>query len=70
MPRRGTWVFAPDSGGKHIPEPVKVRTEQRIRRYTDVLYIAASRYTSYTGNRGGWPQEARATRRGHARGPA
>ena len=32
MPRRGTWVFAPDSGGKRIPEPVKVRTEQQRKR--------------------------------------
>jgi hypothetical protein len=32
VPRRGTWVFAPDSGGKRVPEPVKLRTEQRIRR--------------------------------------
>jgi hypothetical protein len=43
MPRRGTWVFAPDSGGKRIPEPVKLRTEQRIRRYAEEHF--AGRYT-------------------------
>jgi hypothetical protein len=39
MPRRGTWVFAPDSGGKRISEPVKLRTEQRIRRYAEEHFI-------------------------------
>ena len=43
MPRRGTRVFAPDSGGKRIPEPVKLRTEQRIRRYAEEHF--AGRYT-------------------------
>src|SRR5204863_266563 len=28
-----TWVFAPDSGGKPITEPVKRRTEERLRRH-------------------------------------
>src|SRR5437773_7681872 len=43
MPRRGTWVFAPDSGGKPIPEPVKLRTEARLRRYAEQHF--AGRYT-------------------------
>src|ERR671934_1318334 len=43
VPRRGTWVFAPDSGGNRIPEPVKLRTEQRIRRYAEEYF--AGRYT-------------------------
>ena len=43
MPRRGTWVFAPDSGGKRIPEPVKLRTQQRIHRYAEEHF--AGRYT-------------------------
>jgi len=32
MPR-GTWVFNPNTGGKTIPDTVKRRTEERIRRY-------------------------------------
>ncbi len=38
-----TWVFSPDSGGKPIPEPVKGRTEERIRRYAEQHF--AGRYT-------------------------
>jgi hypothetical protein len=34
MPQK-QWVFAPDSGGKKIPEAVKQRTEQRLRRYAE-----------------------------------
>jgi len=33
MAARGGWVFAPDSGGVRIPDPVKHRTEARLRRY-------------------------------------
>jgi hypothetical protein len=33
-----TWVFDPDSGGTPIPEPVRQRTEERLRRF-------AGRYT-------------------------
>jgi hypothetical protein len=29
---RGQWVFDPDSGGKKIPEPVKLQVKQRIER--------------------------------------
>jgi len=43
MPRGGTWVFAPNSGGKTIPDTVKRRTEERIRRYAEQHY--AGRYT-------------------------
>ncbi len=32
MPR-GTWVFNPNTGGKTIPDTVKRRAEERIRRY-------------------------------------
>jgi len=32
---RKTWVRNPDSGGVTIPEAVKRRTEQRIRRYAE-----------------------------------
>ena len=37
------WVFDPDSGGKKIPEVVKRRTEDRIRRYAEAHF--AGRYT-------------------------
>ena len=37
------WVFAPDSGGMKIPEAVKQRTEQRLRRYAEGHF--AGRYT-------------------------
>ena len=32
---RKTWIQNPDSGGVTIPEAVKRRTEQRIRRYAE-----------------------------------
>jgi hypothetical protein len=32
------WVFDPDSGGKKIPEVVKRRTEDRIRRYAEAHF--------------------------------
>ena len=35
MPRRKTWGFHPDSGGVKIPDDVKRRTEERIRRYAE-----------------------------------
>lgn len=34
-PLQGRWGFAPDSGGVRIPEPVKRRTEERLRRYAE-----------------------------------
>lgn len=37
------WVFDPDSGGVKIPERVKRRTEERIRRYAEAHF--AGRYT-------------------------
>ena len=37
MTHRG-WVFAPDSGGKKIPEAVQHRTEERIRRYAEAHF--------------------------------
>jgi hypothetical protein len=40
---RKQWVFDPDSGGKKIPEAVKRRTEERIRRCADEHF--AGRYT-------------------------
>ncbi|MFN8484291.1 MAG: hypothetical protein U0768_14735 [Anaerolineae bacterium] len=33
MPSRRRWIFDPDSGGKPVPDAVKRRTEERIRRY-------------------------------------
>jgi hypothetical protein len=42
MPR-GQWVFDPNSGGKKIPEAVRLRTEQRLRRYAEEHF--AGRYT-------------------------
>src|SRR5829696_7395763 len=43
MAPRGQWVFSPDSGGKTITEPVKRRTEARLRRYAEEHL--AGRYT-------------------------
>ncbi len=43
MAPRRQWVFAPDSGGVRIPEPVKRRTEARLRRYAEEHF--AGRYT-------------------------
>jgi hypothetical protein len=40
---RRQWVFDPDSGGVKIPEAVKYRTEDRIRRYAEANF--AGRYT-------------------------
>ena len=37
------WVFDPDSGGVKIPETVKHRTQERIRRYAEAHF--AGRYT-------------------------
>ena len=37
------WVFDPDSGGVKIPEAVKRRTQERIRRYAEAHF--AGRYT-------------------------
>jgi hypothetical protein len=37
------WVFDPDSGGKPIPEPVRRRTEERVRREAETHF--AGRYT-------------------------
>ncbi len=37
------WVFDPDSGGKKIPDPVKRRTEARIRAYAEAHF--AGQYT-------------------------
>ena len=37
------WVFDPDSDGKRIPEAVRLRTEQRLRRYAEEHF--AGRYT-------------------------
>jgi len=42
MPRK-TWVRDPDAGGVTIPEAVKRRTEQRIRRYAEEHF--AGKYT-------------------------
>jgi len=43
MPRRKQWVRDPDSGGVRIPEAVRARTEQRIRRYAEQHF--AGKYT-------------------------
>ena len=43
MPRGGTWVYAPDSGGVAIKPTVKERTEARIRRYAEEHF--AGKYT-------------------------
>lgn len=37
------WVFDPDSGGVKIPDPVKRRTEARIRAYAEANF--AGQYT-------------------------
>lgn len=42
MPR-GSWVFDPDSGGVKITDPVKRRTEARIRQVAEAEF--AGRYT-------------------------
>lgn len=42
MARRG-WYFAPDSGGRPIPDLVRRRTEERIRRHAEQHF--AGRYT-------------------------
>lgn len=43
MPPRKQWVFDPDHGGKRISDAVKLRTEQRIRRFAEQHF--AGRYT-------------------------
>jgi hypothetical protein len=40
---RKQWVFDPGSGGVKIPEMVRQRTEQRLRRYAEEHF--AGRYT-------------------------
>ncbi len=35
MPSERRWVVDPDSGGVRIPEKVRWRTEQRLRRYAE-----------------------------------
>ena len=35
MPRTRGWVFTADRGGTPIPEPVRRRTEERIRRHAE-----------------------------------
>jgi len=40
---RGVWVRDPDAGGVKIPEAVKRRTEERIRRYAEQHF--AGKYT-------------------------
>jgi hypothetical protein len=40
---RKQWVFDPDHGGVKVPEVVKRRTEERIRRYAEAHF--AGRYT-------------------------
>jgi len=42
-PRQGTWRFNPNSGGKPVPQPVRQRTEARLRRYAEEHH--AGRYT-------------------------
>jgi hypothetical protein len=42
-PGQKQWVFSPDSGGVKIPEAVKRRTQERIRRYAEAHF--AGRYT-------------------------
>lgn len=43
MPSHRQWVLDPDSGGTRIPDTVKRRTEERIRRYAEEHF--AGRYT-------------------------
>lgn len=43
MAPRDHWGFAPDSCGVRIPEPVKHRTEARLRRYAEEQFTG--RYT-------------------------
>jgi hypothetical protein len=40
---RKQWVFDPDRGGVRIPEPVRLVTEDRIRRFAEKHF--AGRYT-------------------------
>ena len=40
---RRQWVFDPDSGGKKIPEAVRLRLESRLRSYAEEQF--AGRYT-------------------------
>ena len=40
---RKQWVFNPDSGGEKIPDAVRRRLEERIRRYAEAHF--AGRYT-------------------------
>jgi hypothetical protein len=40
---RKQWVFDPDYGGVKVPEAVKRRTEERIRRFAETHF--AGRYT-------------------------
>jgi hypothetical protein len=35
VPRTRGWVFTPDRGGTPIPEPVRRRTQERIRRHAE-----------------------------------
>lgn len=42
MPNRRAWVYNPHSGGKKIPEPVRVSTERRIMAFAAEHY--AGRY--------------------------
>lgn len=43
MPRQGTWAFTPNSRGKPVPQPVRQRTEARVRGYAEEHH--AGRYT-------------------------
>lgn len=43
MTPRRQWVFDPDSGGTRVPEQVRHRTEQRLRRYAEQHF--AGHYT-------------------------
>ena len=43
MPTRRQWIRDPDSGGVRIPDAVKLRTEERIRRYAEEHF--KGRYT-------------------------
>ncbi|MBC8447297.1 MAG: hypothetical protein H8D78_06065 [Chloroflexi bacterium] len=43
MTSRKQWIYDPHSGGRKIPDAVKVRTEERIRRYAEQHF--PGRYT-------------------------
>jgi hypothetical protein len=43
MPRQGTWEFGPNGGGKLVLQPVRKRTEARLRRYAEEHH--SGRYT-------------------------